>query len=482
MKNKISVLIFSLSFVYCLSTHAAEKVDQIIDRVVAAYGGDKLKNLRSYTISKKFLAPAQGQSHTPDLEQIGYNAQYLVVDIENGQARIESLFEGRGGVFQNAVITDSKTATALNFQAGTFGSAQQPDVYALAGGSMRTSDAVLAYELQKSRDKAKYLGTALYLNRIHETIEVPFPLSPNLTLWVDRETGLISRMVRINPILGQLDYVFSDWKTDNGIAYAKSTNFMIAGVPNLISLRNESTFNRDTAADLFKVPANLVSEGERIDTTEMAMTTIARNVSHVGQTGVFSMFVDSSAGLIAVGGSAGLAQRLAHFRKETGNYKPLAYQIVTHHHNDHLAGMQDAVAAGATLVTVADNIATIKRDGLTPEAPFQSMNERLTLGEGKNRVEIYEVSTIHAARFLVTYVPAEKLIFIADHMNSPFKTGIPQANLNTMSMWAALEKLDLDFNKIAVAHGARIFSKKDMAQSVANYHPSVCVGARPVCK
>ena len=57
MKNKTSILIFILSFVFSLNIFAAEKEEQIIDRVVAAYGGDKLKNLRSYTISKKFLAP-----------------------------------------------------------------------------------------------------------------------------------------------------------------------------------------------------------------------------------------------------------------------------------------------------------------------------------------------------------------------------------------------------------------------------------------
>lgn len=461
---------------------AGEKEDELIDKVVAAYGGDNIANLSSFSLNKKFLAPALGQSHTPQLEQIGFNSQYLVVDITGGRARYETLFEGRGGAFQGATLTDGETAISLNYQAETYGSAPQADIYALGGGPMRTTDAVLAYELNKARSEAVLVGEENYLNRPHELISMPFPLSPDLTLWVDKETGLISRMHRINPQLGQLDYTFEDRSEDNGIPYAVSTHFFVAGKPTLVSMRNESTFNRTFPDSLFDVPDGLNEEAERIDTSEMSSTEIADNVHHVGQGGAFSIFINSSDGLIAAGGSAGFAQRLEHYRQETGNYQPLAYQVVTHHHNDHLAGIQDASAAGATLVTVAENVDAVKRDGASPDANFLIASNRMTIGQGDRRVELYEVSTLHAAGFLVTYVPGEKLIFIADHLNSPYVTGIPTANRNTVSMWAALQALNLDFDKIAVAHGARTFSKRDMQQSVENFEDNACMADRPVCQ
>ena len=155
---------------------------------------------------------------------------------------------------------------------------------------------------------------------------------------------------------------------------------------------------------------------------------------------------------------------------------------MTHHHNDHLAGIPDAVAAGATLITVAANVDPVKSDGASPDANFLVASGRMTLGQGDRRVELYEVSTIHAAGFLVTHVPAEKLIFIADHLNSPYVTGVPTANRNTVSMWEALQELDVDFDKIAIAHGARIFSKRDMQRSVASFEDTACVADRPVCQ
>ena len=39
--------------------------------------------------------------------------------------------------------------------------------------------------------------------------------------------------------------------------------------------------------------------------------------------------------------------------------RPLRYQVVTHHHSDHLGGIGEALDLGATLVTVAGNVEPI---------------------------------------------------------------------------------------------------------------------------
>jgi glyoxylase-like metal-dependent hydrolase (beta-lactamase superfamily II) len=67
----------------------------------------------------------------------------------------------------------------------------------------------------------------------------------------------------------------------------------------------------------------------------------------------------------AAGCYPGLQARLERFNSERENDKPLPYQVVTHHHCDHLGGIAEAVAAGARLVTVDVNIEAIK-NGVTP--------------------------------------------------------------------------------------------------------------------
>jgi glyoxylase-like metal-dependent hydrolase (beta-lactamase superfamily II) len=482
MNKGFALLLTTTALLVPFSAGAGEKEDQLIEQVTEAYGGDKIRNLTSFVIEKAMLGPASGQSRTPQLDNLSTNTFYAALDIKNGKSRSDTLFSGRGGNFQAATIIDGDEAWNLNYQANSYGTAPNADIYAIAGGSMRLNDAILAYELHKAKETSKYLGEAEYMNRPHVKIQFPYPLSPDLTLYIDEETHFISRMVRTNPQIGQLDYVFSNMTEANGIPYAEKTSFFIAGIPNLISTQNRSQFNVSIPATEFKIPTAMAEESDRIDTSEMIANRITDSIYHVGQGGGFSLFINTSDGIVAAGGYPGLKDRLARFRTESGNHKQLRYQVVTHHHQDHLGGLNEAIDLGATLVTVEDNVDAITDFVANAEdANFLHVSQRLTIGEGKNRVEIYDVSTIHAAHFLVTYVPAEKLVFIADHLNSPYERGIPTANLSTVTMHSALKELGLDIRKITIAHGARVFTMKDMQASVDAYKPSGCLADRPVC-
>ena len=482
MKNYVIISLITLLLIP-MAAYAGEAEDELIAKVTAAYGGDAVVNLTSYKITEGFIAPASGQSHSPDLTEVGRAKQVLLVDTKNNRAVYDTLFDGRGGQFQNATASDGEKAYTINYPAGTYGDAANADPHSFAGGTMRTSDVVLVYELNKAKDKAKIGDDVLYMNRPHKTLTMPFPLSPELKLYIDARTFLVSKMVRENPQLGQLDYVFSDYREQNGIKFASGTIFSIAGVPNLISTGRDISFNIDLAEDVFALSQGLNKEGDRIDTSEMLVNKISDGVYHVGQANGYSLFVDTTVGIVGAGGYPGLKDRLKRFQTESKNYKPLAYQVVTHHHSDHIGGISEAVALGARLVTVKDNVQTIKT-GVTPAPKDQNiftMESRTTFGDGRNRVEIYEISTIHATGYLLVYAPADKVIFIADHFGSPFASGTPVARQATVDLLAAIDDLGIDVRKIATAHNARIYDILDMRKSVTAFKPAVCSGDRPVC-
>ena len=207
------------------------------------------------------------------------------------------------------------------------------------------------------------------------------------------------------------------------------------------------------------------------------------NVYHIGQNTGFSIFVDTGSEVIGCGGYPGLTDRLAKFREETGNFRPLRYQVVTHHHQDHLGGIDEALALGATLVTVDFTVPVIRKTSrLEPgDGRFLTVNERLTLGEGRGRVEIYDVSTNHSASNLLFYVPSVEALFMADHFGGPFADGVPVANTNTVSMAEALEPLDLDISRVVTAHNARVYTGRDFEASVRAYRDYDCPDDRPLC-
>ena len=480
----ISAVILSLATPFALAEEP-EKADhsELIDAVVTAYGGDALTGIENYRIDEQYISPASGQSWSPALVDIGRLHQTFIHELGTGNVYFENWFAGRSGLFPTLTVVKGEEAHTVNLQNGSYGDAASADPYVIAGGTMRTTDTLLALELHKARDSAEHLGEARFQNRDHQRLKIPFPSSPDLTLYIDSETHRINRMTRENPQLGLLDYVFQKHTVRNGILRATRVDFAVAGAPNLIGANREIQFNAEVPAQTFDLPPGLKQEGARLTDEEMVVNRISDNVYHIGQNGGYSVFVDTGSEIVGSGGYPGLSQRLDRFREETGSHRPLRYQVVTHHHSDHLGGIGEALDLGATLVTVTDNVeAVTDASGREPESGrFLSVNKRLTLGSGDRRVEIYDVPTIHSASNLLVYVPAVRTLFMADHFGSPYAKGVPVANGNTMSMAEALGPLKLGYSTIVTAHNARVFNARDFQASVANYSEFTCPQDRPIC-
>ncbi len=458
-------------------------LDALVDRVVAAYGGDALAGMRNVEIIEAYIGPNLGQSWAPELSDLSKNNFRFVHDIENERAYFESYFKARGGIFPNMIIVNGDEAWNVNLVIGRYGEANSADPYTFGGGTMRTTDTLLARQLHSAREEAEYLGPTSWMNRPHELVKIPFPLSPDLTLYIDAESHLVTRMTRENPQLGALDYVFGEHVAVDGLMAATRVYFSVAGDPNLIGTGRTVRFNRDLDTALFELPDGLAPEAERIDTSEMIVNRLASNVYHIGQNGGYSIFVDTGNEVVGCGGYPDLRGRLAKFQDAIGSHKRLAYQVVTHHHNDHLGGIDEALSMGATLVTVEDTVDVIRDTSqLEPESGrFLTVNDRMTLGDGSSRVELYDVATVHSRSNLLFYVPSTRTLFMADHFGSPYAEGVPAANRNTVSMAEALEPLDINYSRIVTAHNARVYTARDFERSVESFRDFDCPDDRPLC-
>jgi hypothetical protein len=79
--------------------------------------------------------------------------------VEGGRLYFENWFIGRNGIFSNATFINGDSSADFNLMGSTHGEAASIDPYAIAGGTMRTTDSLLALELHKARDKAVYGGS-----------------------------------------------------------------------------------------------------------------------------------------------------------------------------------------------------------------------------------------------------------------------------------------------------------------------------------
>jgi glyoxylase-like metal-dependent hydrolase (beta-lactamase superfamily II) len=124
----------------------------------------------------------------------------------------------------------------------------------------------------------------------------------------------------------------------------------------------------------------------------------------------------------------GMGKKLIARIREVSN-KRICYVIPTHHHADHFGGVRALLEEGATVVTTEGNVPLLRRimaDVLKPKAAaedrLQVLKDKLVLGSGDRRVEIYKITgDPHTAETLFFYFPANRNVFegdIADYKQS----------------------------------------------------------------
>ncbi len=140
--------------------------------------------------------------------------------------------------------------------------------------------------------------------------------------------------------------------------------------------------------------------------------------------------------------------------------------VNSHSHFDHAGGLRAAVAAGATIITQAQNKAyyerafathsSVRGDNLTASkkrAVVRGVGDKLLLGGGGRMVEVHRIrGNIHTDTFLMVWLPREKLLIEADAF-TPTPKPPAQANPSTVNLVENIERLKLPVERILPLHG-----------------------------
>lgn len=97
----------------------------------------------------------------------------------------------------------------------------------------------------------------------------------------------------------------------------------------------------------------------------------------------------------------------------------VCYVIPTHHHNDHFGGIAGFARAGATIITTPGNLAlareTIRAAGVSIEPKIQLVQEKLTLGSGAERIDVWVIrNDPHAEEMIFIHLPGRGIAFEGD--------------------------------------------------------------------
>lgn len=440
---------------------AVNKANEVIDAAIEAHGGaEALGAVTTYIREAKFNNSAVGQSRKPgqpwDQNQ---TENFAAIDLENEIYVTRAAGEGGGFTFDAGTIINGENSYQLDYRRGTAAPIAEPNYDNASGPTIRVTPVLIMKQLMARRYTSHWLGVSEVDGKPHDIITLVMEVGPALSLYFDQETHMLNRMERVLPPFGQVEYAFLDYKMVDGVAVNDNFTLYVNGDVNLVmkDLRQEmnAPIEQYTA-----VPSNL-QKIAAVTPNDFGSNEIDEGVFLIGGAGAYGLFIEMDDYVVAVGGTQGVANRIAELRNEIPD-KPVRYGVLTHHHSDHVPGTADYAAEGATVITFRENEEVV-RAAAGSDVELEFVNDSLTLGSGDRRVELYNIGpTPHAENLLIAYLPKEGIIFEADHFPQPQTGPVSPAVPATIAFARAIDKLGLRYTRIVGAHSPKIGSPGDL--------------------
>lgn len=457
-----------------LPLRSVNKAGEVIDAAVAVHGAEALDALETVIQQQRYTTFASGQSRKPGPPwDRGEASNFNAIDLGREIFVNRNAGAGGGYEFDQGVIINGDSSWQVNHRSGTAAPLAEPDYATQSGPFIRVTAPLLIRQLQARRASSHWLGEVERDGRRYDVVTLVMTVGPGLSLFFDQSDHRLARMERVLPPFGQVEYVFGDYAEVDGIPFNRSLELYVNGEDNLRVEVLDTQVNQPLAAWL-EPPAALERLAE-VRPDAFGAREIEEGVFLVGGNGTYSLFVEMPDHVVAIGGTQAVEPGIEALRERVGD-KPIRYGVLTHHHNDHVPGAAAYAKEGATIVTFRENKQVVREAAGDSEAKLVFVEDRMTLGEGDRRVELYDIGpTPHADHILVAFLPGQGVLFEADHFPQPATGVIPPAVPATVAFAAALEKLDLDYRKLVGAHSPRVASPADV--QVALQRTSVPAGS-----
>lgn len=453
------------------------KTDKIVAKLVASYGGEAtLASLDSLTIQHSNQFVAAGQSRKPEPPwDTSIASGTSAVDFSDQQFAVINKGSGNGFEFHNATLINDTDSFELDYRAGLARPVAAPDFDGSAGPFIRVTPVLLVRELQNNARTAHYLGTATLNDREHYVVRFAMSTGPAISLYVDKETHLISHSERILQGFGLVEYDFTDYETIDGIPFNRT--FVLHQDGDLSMTRKNKKIVVNKPIDPLLTVDSSLQRTEILPPDPMMRKEIAEGVYLIGGAGTYGMFVEMDDHVIAVGGVGGLDARLEQLALVTS--KPVRFGVLTHHHSDHISAVPGYVGIGATVVTPEAHVGVVTEAAGDSDIDIRAVDGKTILSDATRKVVVIDIGpTLHTEHLLVTWLPEEKILFEADHFSMPRSGPVPPAIESTREFAAALQRLALDPAMLVSAHSPRPGTMRDLTASLnAPVANSTMVGA-----
>lgn len=440
------------------------------DKIIQSYGGASLEKLERLWFRDQYIRIDEEQSFYPGVEEAKFNDAELLVDFSTQLKELR--FRGehdQKAYYQHHVLNESG-AYYIDHAAQQITKAESERFSSIGGSVPYRLDLYIAKLVSLHRSSLErlpdgdYYGRSVFKARLAVSGYAPMILS------IAPDGRILSALLEGR----KQHYHFShhryvDISSVGQVLFASNAHIEFGGKVRNVSTRRELLDAAEANAP-FTVNDSYqpAKSAERLIPESMVVNSLSEGVYHVGKGFGYSMFIDVGEYFYGVGGYQGLSERYAALQKTLKSQKPLKYHIVTHHHRDHLAGMQEAADLGATFIGTPKALLVVKSllASELAENRFMSFEGQLKL-EGE-RLLLAEFSNTHVANHVLTLLPAKGVLFSEDLYFSLEKSTIPkgESRHKDLSYWLAKQRFNI--KSFAAGHSVRVLSNLEFSKSLQN--------------
>lgn len=452
---------------------------EVVTKVINGYGGAKFEELRTLRLQTDLRYGWLGQGQYADYTDLEPMRKIYHFDLQKEWGSEEAW--GGGGSYAERVFTTDDGQYEVNYLNKTWELDEDAEFYGHFGGEIRGSDILLAYDLMKHRDTAEFSGAKMFRGVSHDLVTYDMPgTSIDPVLWVNSETGLISKMRRDVSGFGVLNYVFGNYQSDNGISFAH--DFELYVDDKLVEYAKSVELSvGNVSPSIWKVDQGIQPMPETINSEDLVVDHISGPVHYAGSGAGWGAFVDAGDHIIGIGAYGDLEARFKAYQTSQGHQKPLKYQIVTHHHSDHLQGAAQALELGAQIIApemARANLEEVAERELSDAELMITSEAKQSIGP----VELHLISTGHAPEFLLPYIASEKIILDEDHYYGQFKDSASWVSGNAMTLISEVQRLELKPDILLTTHARKPEKWQEILKMSERHIPGKCPTGRKICE
>ena len=423
------ISISTTAFAQNVTVESYGRAQRVVERSLEAYGGlENLRAIQNFTVRLEGTDFHRNQGRRPGVPFPTPRIFEMTMDLKNNRYRLDFERSGVGSyVVKSIEISDAKERTYadLRLKTRTTGPARPNWREALSAQLMPHFVLLNGYG---RLGQVRHLGRQTLAGKPHDVIAYPGAGGSMLSLYVDAESGLITKQESLVS-----DSFAGDALTETAfIAYQAVGKFKIptevvnstAGVVTSRMRYGNVSFDRDLGDKEFLLDGELTAVGAQQPAAGPAVHKLGENVYTASVPGYKVLFIDFKDHIWALEAPVGdaSARMIIQQIKETIPNKPIKYIALTHFHDDHASGARTFIAEGATLLTTKGNRGhfeqlmkgkfSIAPDLLTTNPQPLKLefieNGKRVITDGTTTVELYEIGPQPACRGNARCVFAER--------------------------------------------------------------------------